>query len=221
MVRERLIHENMGLVYSVVKRFVGRGYEREDLCQIGAIGLMKAIDNFDMSFQVKFSTYAVPMIAGEVKRFLRDDGMIKVSRSLKDTARKVKQTAEILTKQYGREPTIHQIAAEMNLSPEEIAVALEASSEVESLSRTIYQGDGSPILLMDRLEQEDPTTSLVNHMALEKAMASLDPSEQGLIYRRYYQDKTQREIASEMGISQVQVSRLEKKVLLRMRQQLG
>lgn len=220
--REQLIKENMGLVYSIVKRFSGRGYEMEDLSQIGAIGLMKAIDNFDLSFDVKFSTYAVPMIAGEIKRFLRDDGMIKVSRSLKDTARKARIQSESLTKILGREPTIAEIAESMEMAPEDIAVAMEAVTDVESLNRTIYQGDGSPIYLMDKIEEErDRTGEVVNRLALKKVMESLEQSDRELIYMRYFLEKTQTEIAGKLGISQVQVSRLEKKVLKVMRERLG
>lgn len=220
--REQLIKENMGLVYSIVKRFSGRGYEMEDLSQIGAIGLMKAIDNFDLGFDVKFSTYAVPMIAGEIKRFLRDDGMIKVSRSLKDTARKARVQAETLTKTLGREPTIAEIAESLNMTSEDIAVALEAVTDVESLNRTIYQGDGSPIYLMDKIEEErDRTGEVVNRLALKKVMESLEQSDRELIYMRYFLEKTQSEIAGKLGISQVQVSRLEKKVLKVMRERLG
>lgn len=220
--REQLIKDNMGLVYSIVKRFVGRGHEIEDLSQIGAIGLMKAIDNFDLSFDVKFSTYAVPMISGEIKRFLRDDGMIKVSRSLKDTARKARVQAELLAKSLGREPTLAEIATEIDTTPEDIAVALEAVTDVESLNRTIYQGDGSPIYLMDKIEEDrDRTGEIINRLALKKVMESLEKSDRELIYMRYFLEKTQSEIAGKMGISQVQVSRLEKKVLKTMRERLG
>ncbi|MBP3703202.1 MAG: SigF/SigG family RNA polymerase sporulation sigma factor [Lachnospiraceae bacterium] len=220
--REQLIKDNMGLVYSIVKRFAGRGHEIEDLSQIGAIGLMKAIDNFDLSFDVKFSTYAVPMISGEIKRFLRDDGMIKVSRSLKDTARKARVQAELLAKSLGREPTLAEIATEIDTTPEDIAVALEAVTDVESLNRTIYQGDGSPIYLMDKIEEDrDRTGEIINRLALKKVMESLEKSDRELIYMRYFLEKTQSEIAGKMGISQVQVSRLEKKVLKTMRERLG
>lgn len=220
--REQLIKDNMGLVYSIVKRFAGRGHEIEDLSQIGAIGLMKAIDNFDLSFDVKFSTYAVPMISGEIKRFLRDDGMIKVSRSLKDTARKARVQAELLSKSLGREPTLAEIATEIDTTPEDIAVALEAVTDVESLNRTIYQGDGSPIYLMDKIEEDrDRTGEIINRLALKKVMESLEKSDRELIYMRYFLEKTQSEIAGKMGISQVQVSRLEKKVLKTMRERLG
>ena len=220
--REQLIKDNMGLVYSIVKRFAGRGHEIEDLSQIGAIGLMKAIDNFDLSFDVKFSTYAVPMISGEIKRFLRDDGMIKVSRSLKDTARKARVQAELLAKSLGREPTLAEIATEIDTTPEDIAVALEAVTDVESLNRTIYQGDGSPIYLMDKIEEDrDWTGEIINRLALKKVMESLEKSDRELIYMRYFLEKTQSEIAGKMGISQVQVSRLEKKVLKTMRERLG
>ena len=143
--REELVEKNMGLVYSIVRRFAGRGHEMEDLVQIGSIGLIKAIDKFDMSYDVKFSTYAVPMIAGEIKRFLRDDGMIKVSRTLKETACKAYMTKEALEKRMGREPTVEEISMEIGATREDIILAMESAAEVESLYQTIYQGDGNAI----------------------------------------------------------------------------
>ena len=216
--RERLVEENMGLVYTIVRRFQGRGYEMEDLIQIGSIGLIKAIDKFDLSFDVKFSTYAVPMITGEIKRFLRDDGMIKVSRSLKETAYKAYATREALEKKMGREPTLEEISAEIGAAKEDIVLAMESSAEVESLHKTIYQGDGSAILLMDKLEEkENKNEELLNHIVLEELLDSLDAQERSLIYLRYFGDKTQVQVAAAMGMTQVQVSRLEKKILKKMR----
>ena len=152
--RETLVEENMGLVYTIVRRFAGRGHEMEDLIQIGSIGLIKAIDKFNSAFDVKFSTYAVPMIAGEIKRFLRDDGMIKVSRSLKETAGKAYMVKEALEKKYGREPSLEEISEEIGASREDIVLAMESAAEVESLHKTIYQGDGNAISLMDKLEEQ-------------------------------------------------------------------
>ena len=151
--KNQLVHENMGLVWSLVRRFAGRGYEMDDLFQIGSIGLLKSIDKFDLNFNVKFSTYAVPMIVGEIKRFLRDDGMIKVSRSLKETAYKARVMKEELVRELNREPTINEIAAGLDLAVEEVVEALEASIDVESLSAVIYQGDGKPVTLSDKIDE--------------------------------------------------------------------
>lgn len=217
--REQVITENIPLVWSIVRRFANRGQELQDLFQIGSIGLMKAIDKFDNSFDVKFSTYAVPMITGEIKRFLRDDGMIKVSRSLKETAGRVRMAQEQLSKQLGREPTIEEIGEELDMEIEDIAMAVSANSEVESLYKTIYQGDGSAIYLIDKLElMSDEEENLLNKIALQKVMDTLDGKDKELIELRYYMNWTQTDIAKKFGISQVQVSRLEKKILKKMRE---
>lgn len=219
--RDKVITDNIGLVWSIVRRFMCRGHEPEDLFQIGSIGLMKAIDKFDLSYDVKFSTYAVPMIMGEIKRFLRDDGVIKVSRSLKETAGKIRITREKLSDLYGREPTIEEIGNELNLAKEEIVMALESGAEVESLYKTIYQGDGNAIYLIDKLEQtNDENEIMIDKLALRETIASLDEKDQELIRLRYFMDRTQTDIAKELGISQVQVSRLEKKILLKMREKM-
>ncbi len=216
--REALVVENMGLIGSIVRRFAGRGYDQEDLFQIGSIGLIKAVDKFDTNFDVKLSTYAVPMIAGEIKRFLRDDGMIKVSRSMKETAYKAYLAKERLEREYRREPTLTEISQELAVPCEELVQALDASAEIESLHRIIYQGDGSDISLMDKLPQEgDSYEEVMNKLMLEEMLQTLKPKERQLIYMRYYQDRTQTEIAAEMGISQVQVSRMEKKILQKMK----
>ena len=217
--REQVITENIPLVWSIVRRFACRGQELQDLFQIGSIGLMKAIDKFDNGFDVKFSTYAVPMITGEIKRFLRDDGMIKVSRSLKETAGKVRMAQESLSKQLGREPTIEEIGEELDMEIEDIAMAVSANSEVESLYKTIYQGDGSAIYLIDKLElMSDEEENLLNKIALQRVMDTLDGKDKELIELRYYMNWTQTDIAKKFGISQVQVSRLEKKILKKMRE---
>lgn len=220
--RETLVEENMGLVYTIVRRFAGRGHEMEDLVQIGSIGLIKAIDKFDTSFEVKFSTYAVPMIAGEIKRFLRDDGMIKVSRSLKETAGKACMMREVLEKRYGREPTLEEISEEIGAAREDIVLAMESAAEVESLHKTIYQGDGNAIFLMDKLEeQKNPNEELLNHMLLNRLLEELLQEERTLIELRYFEEKTQMEVAKALGISQVQVSRYEKKILKKLRAKIG
>ena len=216
--RETLVEENMGLVYTIVRRFVGRGHEMEDLIQIGSIGLIKAIDKFNSAFDVKFSTYAVPMIAGEIKRFLRDDGMIKVSRSLKETAGKAYMVKEALEKKYGREPSLEEISEEIGASREDIVLAMESAAEVESLHKTIYQGDGNAISLMDKLEEQgNPNEELLNHMVLNDVIQTLHEEERMLIRLRYFEDKTQMEVARALGMSQVQVSRYEKRILKKMR----
>lgn len=210
--RDTIIEENMGLVHHIVKRFLNRGYDAEELFQIGCIGLMKAVDHFDTGYDVKFSTYAVPMIMGEIKRFLRDNGMIKVSRSLKENAWRIRQTRTMLEAKLGREPAVDEIATQMELSVEEIIQAMEADVEVESLSRTVYQGDGNEICLYEKLADErDDMQQLVNHVFLQDLLQKLPEEEQELIRYRYYDNLTQVETAKRMGISQVQVSRLEKK----------
>lgn len=220
--RNQVAAENLGLVRSVVRRFAGRGHDLEDLYQIGCIGLLKCIDKFELSYDVKFSTYAVPMIMGEVKRFLRDDGMVKVSRSLKETAYKVYVMRERMVNENGVEPTLEELAVCLDIDKEDIVVALEASSEVESIYKTIYQNDGNSIYLIDKLvSSEDESQRAVNQLALEELMSGLDEKEKRIIMMRYFEDKTQTEIAKIVGISQVQVSRIEKKVLLKMREQIN
>ncbi|MBE5882454.1 MAG: SigB/SigF/SigG family RNA polymerase sigma factor [Lachnospiraceae bacterium] len=217
-VRDTLIEENLGLVHHIVKRFLNRGYDAEELFQIGCIGLMKAIDHFDTGYDVKFSTYAVPLIMGEIKRFLRDNGIIKVSRSLKENAWKIKNAQRLLAGEDGREVTIDEIAAETGLTVEEIVMAQEADVEVESLSKVVYQGDGNEISLGDRIaDEKDEHEKLLNHLFLEQLMQALSEDERYLIKLRYYDNVTQTETAKELGISQVQVSRLEKRILEKMK----
>lgn len=219
--RAQLVEENTGLVWCIVKRFYNRGAEAEDLFQVGSIGLLKAIDKFDMSYEVRFSTYAVPMITGEIKRFLRDDGMIKVSRSLKELAYKAYLCKERLQEQFGREPTVSEIAEHLEVDREELAMALDASSDIESLHKPIYQKEGQEIRLMDKLpEKEGGEDQILNHMLLKQLLEYLDKEERQLIYLRYFANQTQSQVGEELGISQVQVSRLEKKILKRMREQI-
>ncbi len=219
--RDRLVEENVGLIWSIVRRFGNRGHEMEDLFQIGSIGLLKAIDKFDLSYDVRFSTYAVPMITGEIKRFLRDDGMIKVSRSIKELGAKAGAARENLSFVLGREPTIEEIAGELKVSREEVAASLEAGAEVESLYKTMNKDDGQELCLMDRLEEkEDEEETLLNRMVLKELLLELEPKERDIIVRRYFYNQTQSAIAADLSISQVQVSRLEKKILRRMREKL-
>ena len=219
--RARLVEENTGLVWCVVKRFYNRGVEMEDLFQIGTIGLLKAIDKFDLNYDVKFSTYAVPMITGEIKRFLRDDGMIKVSRSLKELSYKAYLCREKLQERFGREPSVTELAGELGVEPEELMAALDASSEVESLHKPIYQSDGQEVSLMDRLPcRAEPEEEILDHLLLKELLGGLEKEERQLIYLRYFADRTQAQAGKELGISQVQVSRLEKKILKSMREQI-
>lgn len=216
--REVLTLKNLGLVHAIVRRFLGRGVEQEDLFQIGTIGLMKAIDHFDLAYDVKFSTYAVPLISGEIKRFLRDDGPVKVSRTLKEQGLKAALARQRLQGSLGREPTLEEIAEETGLSAEEIVAATEADYQVESIYAPMYQKDGNEVLLMDTLGREDKEKeAFLNHLLLQQLMGELNDTENKLIRMRYFQDKTQTEVAGCMGISQVQVSRMEKKILLAMR----
>lgn len=219
--REVLVENNLGLVHHIVRRFLGRGYDLEDLVQIGSIGLIKAIDKFDLTYDVKFSTYAVPMIAGEIKRFIRDDGMIKMSRSVKETAMKVRMARERLQHMLGREATVAEIAEEIGLEVEDVVLAMEANIEVESLYKTIYQGDGGDICLMDKLrEEKDQNEGVMNQMVIMELLKGLEEKDRRIIVMRYFYDKTQTEIAATLGISQVQVSRLEKRILRKMREKL-
>ncbi len=235
--REVLIENNLGLVRHIVRRFSGRGYDLEDLFQIGAIGLIKAIDKFDLSLGLKFSTYAVPMITGEVKRFIRDDGPVKVSRTIKENGMKVKLARQRLQAEKGREPTLQEIADQTGLSVEDVVLAMEACVEVESIYSAVYQDDGNEVYLVDKVvqgqsgavgrsavggcESEDrEKEGVLNRMLLEQLLDSLKPSDRELICMRYFQNKTQMEIAASLGISQVQVSRMEKRILLSMREKV-
>ena len=220
-IMNRVIEMNLPLVASLSKKFLNRGYDYEDIFQIGSIGLVKAINNFDDSFNVKFSTYAVPMIIGEIKRFIRDDGIIKVSRNVKTLARKIHFDKETLSKKLNREPTIEEIADFSGIPKEEILFAIESSSSMQYLYDTIHQDDGAPVLLIDKLsEKGEDDTEMINKLALKEALSSLDSKGRQIIMLRYFKDKTQVQVAKMLGISQVQVSRIEKKVLLLMKEKL-
>lgn len=221
LARDKVIKSNMALVYSIVKRFSGRGYDLEDLGQIGAIGLIKAVDKFDLDYDVKFSTYAVPLITGEIKRFLRDDGMVKVSRSLKESGWRIKKAAEQLALKFGREPTMEELCEATDMKKEDIVLALEAGSEVESLHKTVFQKEGSEIALMDRIPSEkDESEGVVNRLLLQQLLDELESKERELIELRYFEDKTQMQVAEALEMNQVQVSRMEKKILKTMRKKV-
>lgn len=213
--RDEIIEKNMRLVWSVVQRFLNRGYEPEDLFQIGCIGLMKSVDKFDLSYDVKFSTYAVPMILGEIQRFIRDDGSVKVSRSLKEIGNKIRKVKDELSKRNGRVPTVNEIAQFLEISPEDVVLAQEAIRSPASIHETVYENDGDPITLLDQIADEQDVW--FDKIALKKAMEELDERERLIVYLRYYKDQTQSEVAARLGISQVQVSRLEKKILQQMK----
>jgi RNA polymerase sporulation-specific sigma factor len=210
--KEQLVQANIRLVWSVVQRFLNRGHEPDDLFQIGSIGLLKSIDKFDLSFNVKFSTYAVPMIIGEIQRFLRDDGTLKVSRSLKELATKIRYAKEELQLQLGRNPTISEVAVKLNIPTAEVVFAQEANKPLTSIHETVFENDGDPISLIDQIADETQN-KWFDKFALQEAIKSLSKREQIIIFLRYFKDQTQAEVAQRLGISQVQVSRIEKKIL--------
>lgn len=230
-VRDRLISENLGLVHAVVRRFENRGHDREELFQIGSIGLMKALDKFDVTLGLAFSTYAVPMITGEIRRFLRDDGMVKVSRTLKEHAALVKREKEKFEHEKGMEPGLLELSEATGLSVEEIVLSLEANARVESIYQPVYQADGDELLLIDQIsgqggcegahEKEEPEKErLLNEILVQQLLAGLDEKERQLLKYRYFDGLTQMETAKRMQTNQVQVSRMEKKLLLLLRREM-
>lgn len=222
--KEKIVSDNTGLVWSIARRFVNRGYDLEELYQIGCIGLLKACDRFESRYGVQFSTYAVPLIAGEIKRFLRDNGAIKVSRILKQNGYQISKAKEALLHKYGREATLDELADYTGLCVEDIVMATEANREVESIQQTICGKDGTQVSLVERLvdeaQSEVAAENIMNRILVGQAMEKLGEMEQELIWLRFFEDKTQTEVAKVLGISQVQVSRLEKKILIQMRQNL-
>jgi RNA polymerase sporulation-specific sigma factor len=218
---EILVRKNIALVKSLVKKFLNRGHEYEDLLQLGCIGLIKAIQNYDPTYNVRFSTYAVPMIMGEIKRFLRDDGMIKVSRSLKELVNKSSVAREQLKGSLGRDPTVQEIADEIGTTSEEIVYAMDAVRTPASIYDVIYEDEDSPILLIDKISEESTEAEeVMDRVTLKELLSKLDKRERTIIIMRYFRDRTQSEIADLLGISQVQVSRIEKKVLTKMREMM-
>lgn len=219
-----LVKENMGLVYTIAKRFQGRGYEQEDLNQIGALGLVKAINNFDVNYEVQLSTYSVPYILGEIKKFIRDDGKIKVSRSIKELATKINGLKKEYLEKEGRDIKVEEIAQILKISKEEVAVAIDATSNnlVSSINETVYEGKDGGICIADTIaSSKNEENEITNKLSIQKLISELDEREKNIIMLRYYKGITQTEISKRLGISQVQISRIEKKVLSQMRQKLA
>lgn len=217
LAREKIVNGNLKLVLSVIQRFNNRGEYVDDLFQVGCIGLMKSIDNFDLSQNVKFSTYAVPMIIGEIRRYLRDNNPIRVSRSLRDVAYKALQARDTLTRNHAREPTADEIAKELDVTSEEVVFALDAIQDPVSLFEPIYNDGGDPIYVMDQISDEkDKVFEWTDDIALRDAMTRLNGRENSILSKRFFQGKTQMEVADEIGISQAQVSRLEKSAVKEM-----
>lgn len=218
--REKIVEENIGLVWSIAKRYYNRGHDPEDLFQVGSIGLLKAIDKFDPSYGVQFSTYAVPMIMGEIKRFIRDDGIIKVSRGLKELYQKTRKVREEFIYKYGREPSVNEIAQSLGVSVEEVVMAMDSSAPPDSLQKESSHDDQR--LLIDRIEGGvDLEDEVATKIALQQALSRFKPRERQIIMLRYFAHKTQVQVAKMIGISQVQVSRIEKRVLEQLRSELS
>ena len=220
--REELVQGNLRLVLSVIQRFNNRGECVDDLFQVGCIGLMKAIDNFDLSQNVKFSTYAVPMIIGEIRRYLRDNNPIRVSRSLRDIAYKALQVRDSLANKYAKEPTISEIAAELKLPREEVVFALDAIQDPVSLFEPIYHDGGDPIFVMDQIsDDKNQDASWIEGISIKEGLGRLNEREKMILTKRFFEGRTQMEVAEEIGISQAQVSRLEKAALRHLRKQMS
>lgn len=219
---EYIINENIGLIWSIVKKFQGRNIDNDDLFQLGSMGLVKAVKNFNFNFNVKFSTYAVPMILGEIKRFIRDDGIIKVSRGLKETAFKAMKAREILIMNGNKEPTIDEIAEYINIDKETIILSMNASQEVDSIDRNLSNDKGKEINVIDTIvSEDDKSEKIVNNILLKQTLKKLKDKEKMIITMRYIEELTQSQVAKKIGVSQVQVSRLEKKILLKMREYMA
>lgn len=211
--KEKLIEENSPLIKSVVKRYLNKGIEYDDLYQLGSLGFLKAINNFDKSFNVKFSTYAVPMIAGEIKRYMRDTGVMKVSRSVKTLAFKINKFIDNYSAEYDKSPTIDEIAVAMNVDSQEVVYAMESGRQILSLNVDVSDGDGKQLTLEEKIPDENNYDNVVDNIVLYKAIGKLSERERKIIMLRYFRDKTQKEVADVLGVSQVQVSRLENKII--------
>lgn len=215
---ECIVNENIGLVWSVVKKFQGRNIETDDLFQLGSMGLVKAVKKFNFEYDVKFSTYAVPMIMGEIKRFLRDDGIIKVSRGLKETAYRALKAKEVLRLKYDREPTIEEIAEHINIDRETLVMAIDSVRDVDSIDRKIENEKGKEMNVIDTIAaEEDKSGAIVDNILLNTAIEHLDEREKMIVNMRYMEELTQSDVAKKIGVSQVQVSRFEKKILKKLR----
>ncbi len=218
--RRMMVEGNTRLVWSIVQRFASRGADPEDLFQIGCIGLMKSIDKFDLSYDVKFSTYAVPMIVGEIQRFLRDDGMVKVSRSIRELSFKIRHATDDYIKKHGKSPSVSEVAAALDVPVDDIILASDALRDPASLHEQLYESEGDSLTLMDQL-RDDRSERVFDHIPLRDVISKLNKRDQTIIYMRYYLDCTQSDIADRIGISQVQVSRLEKKILAQLKSWMG
>lgn len=218
--KERLIMENSPLIKSVIKRFMNKGIEYEDLFQLGSLGFLKAINNFDKSFNVKFSTYAVPMIAGEVKRFMRDTGVMKISRSVKTLSFKINNFIENYLSKYDRSPTIDEIAKEFQVDVQDVVIAMDSNRQILSLDMDVSDGDGKSMCLEEKVANNETNDGVIDNMLLYKSISNLSERERKIIILRYFRDKTQKEVASELGVSQVQISRLESKIIEKMKEQI-
>ena len=218
---ENIINNNQGLVWNIVARFSGRGYEKEELYQIGAIGLIKAVKRFDFSFGVKFSTYAVPYIMGEIKRFIREDGPIKISRSIKELNSKINELQNKNLKEAGQELSVKEVARKLNVSKEEVAVAIESARPLESINEEAYNEENGESKISKISNKEDDVNKLINRLTINRLIQELDEREKKIIILRYFREKTQTEVANLLGISQVQVSRIEKKILNSMRTKIA
>ena len=216
--RDKLINGNLRLVLSVIQRFTGRGENLDDLFQVGCIGLIKSIDNFDITQNVRFSTYAVPMIIGEIRRYLRDNNSVRVSRSIKDTAYKAMQVKERLTSKNQKEPTVQEIAKELEIPVEDVVIALESIVSPISLYDPVYSDGGDTIYVLDQVGDNNDDRNWLDEIALKEAIKNLSEREKHILSLRFMQGKTQMEVSEEIGISQAQVSRLEKSALQRIRQ---
>lgn len=219
--KQKLVNENSPLIKSIIKRFVGKGIEYDDLFQLGALGFVKAINNFQTEYNVKFSTYVVPMVIGEIKRFMRDDGAIKVSRTIKSLNLQINKFVESYVKEHGEKPSIETIAKNFDLPCQEIVFAMDSAKMPISLYTPFEEEEDKSLLVVDRFAQNNQTEELFDNIFLRDTLKNLNPRDKKIILLRYFRDKTQSEIAKELGISQVQVSRLETKIIERIRERIA
>lgn len=216
-----LLEENSPLIKCIIKRYIGKGIEYDDLFQLGSMGFIKAVKNFDTNFNVKFSTYVVPMVIGEIKRFMRDDGSIKVSRSIKSLNLQINKFVEKFLKEHGEKPTLNEIAKEFKIEQQEVVFVMDSARMPISLYTPFEEDESKGLLMIDRFNQDNSSDEMFNNLALKEALSNLEERDKQIIFLRYFRDKTQSEIAKELNISQVQVSRLEMKILEKMKNKLG